>query len=204
MNKKYFLLAIPLSVAVGSTIAAETQIMTVASVSDLASLFEGEFTTLAQRGTPPSNAPVLFNFSKRVRMPALGDEVVYAEQREKTPDGPIRWQRLYAFKFDPQEKQIVMTPYTISSNGHTVEGIYRDTTPLMKLDASSLKPQVGGCIMTWHRSENGFEGTLKPGTCKEAETAKSNIPAIIVTQTDYTEQPPLEGATEPVTFRRLR
>jgi hypothetical protein len=205
MNKKYFLLAILLAVAVGTTRAAETQTMTVASVSDLASLFEGEFTTAPVGNSPQSNTPVLYNFSKRVHMPSLGDEVVYAEQRAKTPEGPIVWQRLYAFKFDMSEKLIVMTPYNISTNGHTVEGVYKDPTPLAKLDSNALKPQVGGCIMFWHRSENGFEGMLKPGTCKEAdETAKSTTPAIVVTKTDYTEQPPLEGMTKPVTFRRLR
>lgn len=205
MNKKYAALAVLLAVAAGDAEAADTQTGTVASVSDLASLFEGEFTTLPAQQAPPAGGTVLYNLSKRVHMPSLGDEVVYAEQHEKSPDGPMKFQRLYAFKYDAEEKQIVMTPYTIGSNSHTLDGIYKDPTPLAKLDSNALKPQAGGCIVTWHRAENGFEGTIKPGTCKEAPaTGKAGTPAIVVTKTDYTENPPSEGITAPLTFRRIR
>lgn len=202
MNKKYAALSILLLLAGYDVRAAETGTGTVASVSDLASLFEGEFTTLPDQGTAPAGAPVLYNLSKRVHVPALGDEVVYAEQHEKAADGPMLWQRLYGFKFDPDQKLIVMTPYSMG-NEHLVAGAYKDPTPLAKLDAGALKPQVGGCVVIWRRSEAGFEGTLKPGSCKEAPAAaKAATPAITVTKTDYTEQP-TAGSGAPVVFRRI-
>ncbi len=203
MTIKYIALPILLLLGACDAKAAETQTSTVASVSDLASLFEGEFTTLPDSGPAPAGAHPLYNLSKRVQIPALGEEVVYAEQHENAADGPMLWQRLYGFKFDPDEKQIVMTPYTIGSNGHTVAGAYKDPTPLAKMDAGALKPETGGCVVIWHRAENGFDGTLKPGSCKDAsDNAKAGAPAITVTKTNYTEQPP-SGSGDPTVFRRI-
>jgi hypothetical protein len=200
---KYAALPILLLLGACGAKAAETETGTVASVSDLASLFEGEFTTLPDQGPAPAGSHALYNLSKRVQVPALGGEVVYAEQHEKAPDGPMLWQRLYAFKFDPDQKQIVMTPYDIGSNGQVVAGAYKDPTPLAKLDTGALKQQPGGCVVIWHRAESGFEGTLKPGSCKQApDLPKAGPPAITVTKADYIEQSP-DGSATPVVFRRI-
>ena len=189
--------------------AAEAPTVTVASVSDLASLFEGEFTTLpatASAAKPPPN--VLYNLAKRVHVPSLGDEVVYAEQHAQRPDGPMQWQRLYAFKLDNDQGLIVMTPYDFA-NGQQLKGAYADPTPLAKLQPAALKQQPDGCVVLWRRAENGFQGTLKPGTCKDAPSAPKDSskdligkPAITVTKTEYTEQPQ-GGSDTPVVFRRL-
>jgi CpeT/CpcT family (DUF1001) len=203
MTIRYAALPILLLLGACDAEAAETQTGTVASVSDLASLFEGEFTTLPDTGPAPAGAKPLYNLAKRVQIPALGDEVVYAEQHENAADGPMLWQKLYGFKFDPDQKLIVMTPYTIGSNGHTVAGAYKDPTPLAKMDVSALKPETGGCVVIWHRIESGFDGTLKPGSCKGApDVSKVDKPAITVTKTDYTEQP-LSGSGAPTVFRRI-
>ena len=195
-------------VLAGGAGAAEAPTMTVASVADLASLFEGEFTTLpptASATNPPAN--VLYNLAKRVHIQSLGDEVVYAEQHQQRPDGPMLWQRLYVFKLDSDQGAIVMTPYDFG-NGQQLKGAYADPTPLAKLEPAALKQQPGGCVVLWRRVENGFQGTLKPGSCKDAPSAdakdKSLIgkPAITVAKTQYTEQPP--GGGTPAVFRRLR
>lgn len=203
--------ALPIALALaGAGRAADAPTMTVASVADLASLFEGEFTTLpatASTSNPPAN--VLYNLAKRVHVPSLGDEVVYAEQHQRTAGGPMQWQRLYAFKLDSDAGVIVMTPYDFA-NGEQLKGAYADPTPLAKLQPAALKQQPEGCVVLWRRAENGFQGTLKPGSCKDApsgakDSAKSLIdkPAITVTKTEYTEQPQ-GGSDTPIVFRRLR
>jgi hypothetical protein len=203
---KYAVLPLALMMGVCGARAADTPTMTVSSVGDLASLFEGEFTTLpgqaAAAGAPqPTN--VLYNLSKRVQVPSLGADVVYAEQHQKSPDGPTLWQRLYAFKQDDEQGAIVMTPYDFS-NGQQLAGAYNDPTPLAKLEPAALIQQPGGCVVLWRRGENGFEGTLKPGSCKEAPdiAKKSGPPAITVTKTEYTEQPQ-DSAAAPTVFRRI-
>jgi hypothetical protein len=213
MRLFHAVLPIALAVSAGAAKAADSPTMAVASVADLASLFEGEFTTLpasanaANAANPPPH--VLYNLAKRVHVPSLGDEVVYAEQHERTPDGPMLSQRLYAFKLDDDMGLIVMTPYDIG-NGQQLKGAYADPAPLAKLQPASLKQQPNGCIVLWRRAENGFQGTLKPGSCKDAPSGakdkdKSLVgkPAITVTKTEYTEQPP-GGSDMPVVFRRLR
>ena len=189
--------------------ATDAPTTTIASVGDLASLFEGEFTTLPKEGGAISQpSKVLYNLSKRVRVPALGDDVVYAEEHQKTPDGPMLFQRLYAFKLDDDSGQIVMTPYTFG-NGQQLAGAYSDPTPLAKLEPAALKQQPDGCVVLWHRSEAGFEGFLRPGSCKDAPVAPkaaaasaAGAPAITVTKTEYTEQPQ-GGSPTPIVFRRI-
>ncbi len=198
----------PLCGTVGAK-AADSPTMTVASVSDLASLFEGEFTTLPDGGSATAQPThVLYNLAKRVQVPSLGQDVVYAEQHEKTPDGPMLWQRLYAFQLDSDLGQIVMTPYNFA-NGQQLTGAYSDPTPLAKLEPSALKQQPDGCLVLWRRAEAGFEGILKPGSCKDAPGAPkaaavsaAGAPAITVTKTEYTEQPQ-GGSPTPTVFRRI-
>ena len=202
-------LPIALVLACGAK-AADAPTATVASVSDLASLFEGEFTTLpaaASATKPPPN--VLYNLAKRVHVSSIGDEVVYAEQHTQGRDGPMQWQRLYAFKLDDDLGLIVMTPYDFT-NGQQLKGAYADPTPLAKLQPAALKQQPDGCVVLWRKAENGFQGTLKPGSCKDAPIGadakdKSLVgkPAITVTKTQYTEQPQ-GGSDTPIVFRRLR
>lgn len=209
MRHRFAVLPLALILAAGGAQAADTPTMTVASVADLASLFEGEFTTLpGQGGVTPANGKIIYNLAKRVQVPALGQDVVYAEQHEKTPDGPMLWQRLYAFELDHDLGLIVMTPYDFG-NGQQLAGAYSDPTPLAKLQPTALKPQPDGCIVLWHRAEAGFEGVLKPGSCKDAPAAPkaaaqsaADTPAITVTKTDYTEQPQ-GGSSTPVVFRRI-
>jgi len=209
MRLRYAVLPIALVLSVGA-MAADAPSVTAASVSDLASLFEGEFTTLPDAATaanPPPHA--LYNLAKRVQVPSLGTDVVYAEQHETSPQGPMLWQRLYAFRLDDDLGMIVMTPYDFS-NGQQLKGAYSDPTPLAKMEPAALKQQPNGCVVLWHRGENGFEGVLKPGSCKDApgtapkEVAKSQAgaPAITVTKTEYTEQPQ-GGSDTPIVFRRV-
>lgn len=207
MRLKYAVLPLALILSTGGAKAADTPSMTVASVPDLASLFEGEFTTLpGQGGSAP--AKVLYNLAKRVQVPALGQDVVYVEQHEKAPDGPMLWQRLYEFELDHDLGQIVMKPYDFG-NGHQLAGAYSDPTPLAKLEPAALKPQSDGCVVLWRRSEAGFDGVLKPGSCKDAPStpkiaaqSAAGAPAITVTKTNYTEQPQ-GGSSTPIIFRRI-
>ena len=210
MRLTHAVLPIALILSACGARAADAPSVTAASVSDLASLFEGEFTTLPKAATAanPPPAQVLYNLSKRVQVPALGHDVVYAEQHEKTPDGPMLWQRLYAFKLDDDLGQIVMTPYDFA-NGEQLKGTYKDSIPLAKMEPAALKQQPDGCVVLWHRGENGFEGILKPGSCKDAPSAPKEAaisatgkPAITVTKTEYTEQPQ-GGSVTPIVFRRI-
>jgi len=211
MRLTYAVLPLALILSACGAKAAEAPTVTVASVADLASLFEGEFTTMPNRGAGAKQpAQLLYNLAKRVQVPALGQEheVVYAEQHAKTADGPMLWQRLYSFELDHDLGQIVMTPYDFS-NGQQLAGAYTNPTPLAKLQPAALKQQPDGCIVLWHRSEAGFEGNLKPGSCKDApaapkEAAQAAIgkPAITVTRTEYTEQPQ-GGSDTPIVFRRI-
>jgi CpeT/CpcT family (DUF1001) len=209
MRLTYAALSIALVFSAGAK-AADAPTVTAASVSDLASLFEGEFTTLPKAASAVSPPPhVLVNLAKRVQVPALGPDVVYAEQHEASAEGPMLWQRLYAFKLDDDLGLIVMTPYDFS-NGQQLKGAYSDPTPLAKMEPAALKQQPDGCVVLWHRAEAGFEGMLKPGSCKDApgtapkEAAKSAVgaPAITVTKTEYTEQPQ-GGSDTPIVFRRV-
>jgi hypothetical protein len=209
MRLRYAVLPIALALSACGAKAADVPTVTAASVSDLASLFEGEFTTLPSTATAAGAPPhVLYNLSKRVQVPSLGTDVVYAEQHEKTPDGPILWQRLYAFRLDDDLGQIVMTPYDFA-NGQQLKGAYSDSTPLAKIEPAALKQQPDGCVVLWHRAEAGFEGLLKPGSCKDAPSAPKDVaqsavgkPAITVTKTNYTEQPQ-GGSDTPIVFRRV-
>src|SRR5271168_4720418 len=109
MRLTHAILPIALAIFACDAKAAEAPSVTAASVSDLASLFEGEFTTLPSAATAANPPPrALYNLAKRVQVPALGHDVVYAEQHEKTTDGPMLWQRLYAFKLDDDLGLIVM------------------------------------------------------------------------------------------------
>jgi hypothetical protein len=209
MRLRYAVLPITLALCASGARAADAPTVTAASVSDLASLFEGEFTTLpgtASGTTPPAH--VLYNLAKRVQVPSLGQDVVYAEQHEATKDGPMLWQRLYAFRLDDDLGLIVMTPYDFA-NGPRLKGAYDDTTPLAKLEPTALKQQPDGCLVLWHRADAGFEGILKPGSCKDAPSAPKDVaqsaagkPAITVTKTEYTEQPQ-GGSDTPIVFRRI-
>lgn len=209
MRFKQVALPLALILAACGAKAADVPSMTVASVADLASLFEGEFTTLPNpSGTTQAPALVLYNLAKRVQVPALGQDVVYAEQHEKAPDGPMLWQRLYAFELDHDKGLIVMTPYSFG-NGKDLAGAYANPTPLAKLEPSAVKQQTNGCIVLWHRSEAGFDGVLKPGSCKDAAASPKaaaqsavSAPAITVTKTTYTEQPQ-GGSSTPIVFRRI-
>ena len=209
MRLTYAVLPLALMIAVGGARAADTPTVTASSVSDRASLFEGEFTTLPdQGGATPAVMPVLYNLAKRVRVPPLGQDVVYAEQHEKTANGPMLWQRLYSFELDNDLGLIVMKPYDFG-NGQQLAGAYSDPTPLAKLEPTALKPQPDGCIVLWRRDEAGFEGMLKPGSCKTAPTAPKaaalnapRAPAITVTKTEYTEQPQ-DASSAPTVFRRI-
>jgi hypothetical protein len=188
MRLHHVVLPLALILAGGGAEAAETPTMTVASVADLASLFEGEFTTLPGRGsTTPSPAKVLFNLAKRVQVPALGQDVVYAEQHEKAPDGPMLWQRLYAFELDHDLGLIVMKPYDFS-NGQQLAGAYSDPTPLARLEPAALKPQPDGCVVLWHRAEAGFlqgcpsrgEGRRHPGHHRDQDRLYRAAPGRII------------------------
>ena len=205
MRFGYAILPLVLATAAGGARAADTSAITVSSVGDLASLFEGEFTTLPPQAVgAPRPANVLYNLSKRVDVPSLGSDVVYAEEHEKTPDGPMLWQRLYSFKVDTDQDVIVMTPY-VFSNGEQLAGTYQDSTPLAKLQPAAVKQQPDGCVVLWHHTEAGFDGILKPGSCKQAPAvpAKKDTAAISVSKTEYIERIP-ENSTEPLVFRRLR
>ncbi len=208
MRLTYLILPAALGLAAGGGRAVEAPTSQVASVEDLASLFEGEFTTApaAAAGTPAPSAGdrVLYDLSKRVDVPALGRDVVYSEMREGAPDGKLVWQRLYALKLDSDTGRIVMTPYSFA-NPQDLAGASKDTKPLAKLQPADLKPQQGGCVLTWHRIENGFAGTVKPGSCKNAppEGNTSLQPVITVTKTELTEQLDNPQSPNPLVFRRL-
>jgi len=192
--------------------AAEPPAGQVGSVADLASLIEGEFTTAPATTGPAAAGPtaaapggrVLYDISKRVDVPALGHDAVYSELREGGPDGKLVWQRLYALQLDNDTGRIIMTPYSFA-NPQDLAGASKDPTPLAKLKPADLKPQPGSCIVTWHRTEDGFAGTAKPGSCKSAAADKdaSIQPAIEVTKTNLTERMEIAAKDNPLVFRRL-
>src|SRR5579862_3283460 len=99
-----FALLATVMVATGPASGAETSTAKVSDVTGLASLLEGEFTTAPDPTAgpvPKDGPPPLFDLAKRVDMPKLGRDVVYAELREGSRDGRLLQQRLYALAPDP-------------------------------------------------------------------------------------------------------
>lgn len=210
------LLMVPLAARAADTPAAQIN-----AVSDLASLLEGEFTT--QPGPAEAAAasraqrPPLYNLAKRVDVPGLGHNVVYAEMREGAPDGRLLRQRLYVLSPDPatNSSRILMTTYNLG-NAPELAGTYANAAPLAKLNPPDLKPQPAGCEVVWHRTDTGFEGDVPGGRCAiepqgggSATTASAHL---TVSKQGMTEGLTAAGTggsgssspQGPTVFRRLR
>ena len=177
------LLAVTLATA-GFLARADGPTARVSDLTDLASLLEGEFTTApdpadgrtAAQGAPP---PV-YDLAKRVDVPGLGHDVVYAEIREGSPDGHLVHQRLYALKQDENASRIVMTTYDLGS-APELAGAYANPSPLAKLNPPDLKPQTKGCEVAWHRTDSGFVGQTGDQHCTGTITAVSKTGLTLAT-----------------------
>ena len=209
MNKnKYLVLPIMMMSLTGWTAgAAEAPSTQVAAVGDLASLLEGEFTTAPAAadavGSTPQQSKVLYELAKRVDVPALGTDVVYAELREGARDGHIVWQRLYGLTLDAGSGHITMKPYSFANTAQ-LAGSAMDTKPLAKLQPADLKPLRGGCVVIWRRVEDGFDGSAQQGSCAGArpDDSAEDTPALAVSKSGLTDR--LEGKGSEIVFRRVR
>jgi hypothetical protein len=198
------LAAIAFLLSPGLARAADTQTDTVSLVGDLASLLEGEFTTQPAPDDSTVGAKTVANIyyelAKRVEVPTLGHDVVYAELRQGGADGKILRQRLYALKTDDQDGAITMTTYEFA-NGAELAGSETNRTPLAKLAPSDLKPVA--CKVSWRKTEAGFEGTVAPQSCPTAP-AKSDGPVVGVSKTALSMPVDSDVGPPSKTFRRLR
>ena len=199
-----------LALASFSLHAADAPTLQISAVGDLASLLEGEFTTSSsptdQAGTAKPQEKLFYDLSKRVDVPALGRDVVYSELRENGADGRILRQNLYALKTDDEAGKITMTVYTIG-NAQALADVAQDPAPLAKLSASDLKAEPGGCTVSWRRTDNGFEGTLQPASCKSALRSDGKDAAVAdmaVSKFGMTERVEAADPAKPTVFRRLR
>jgi hypothetical protein len=178
----------------------------VSAVGDLASLLEGEFTTEpgpSDSVGAPTAGPVYYDVAKRVDVPSLGHDVVYAELRQGGPDGKIIRQRLYALKLDSDTGDIVMTAYSFA-NGAQLAGAGSDRAPLAKLAPADLKPQ--DCKLDWRKTESGFASAIQPLSCPTAPASASapDKPAMQVSQTGLALPVDSDSSQTPTMFRRLR
>jgi hypothetical protein len=209
VRAKHLVIPVMLALTGCGARAAEAPISQMSSVADLASLLEGEFTTAPSAANPDAAVPrpehVFYETAKRVDVPSLGPAVVYAELREGASDGHVLWQRLFALNLDGETGRITMTPYGFA-NGGQMEHAATDSKPLATLRPADLKPQSGGCVVTWHRIEDGFEGTGQPGACPGAkpDNAKDPAPVLSVTKTSLTDRLDSGPADTDLVFRRLR
>ena len=154
---------------------AETTTAKVSDVTGLASLLEGEFTTApdpAAGPVPKDGPPPFYDLAKRVDVPKLGNNVVYAELREGSPDGHLLQQHLYALTQDPDGSRIMMATYDL---GHAPElaGAYANPAPLARMELPGLDPRAKDCEIAWHRADNGFVGQAGKGNCPAASMAVS-------------------------------
>jgi hypothetical protein len=206
LRAKHLVIPILLALTGCGAQAAEAPTAQAVSAADLASLLEGEFTTApsaADSETPPPRpAREFYETSKRVEAASLGPNVVYAELREGGADGHMLWQRLFALTLDADTGRITMTPYSFA-NGGQMAGEATDPKPLATLLPADLKPLQGGCVVTWRRTEDGFDGMAQPGPCPGAKPDNSPelAPVLSVTKTSLTDR--LDGDGD-MMFRRLR
>lgn len=198
------LLAILLGAGVAR--AADTPSTALSAVGDLASLLEGEFTTERSASDGSGTGPrgqTYYEMAKRVDVPAIGHDVVYAELRRDGPEGPIVRQRLYGLTLDNDSGRIRMTAYSFANAGQ-LAGAQADRTPLAKLAPAQLKPE--GCAIDWRVVENGFQGNVRPLSCPAAPKSASttDTPVMAVSKTGLSM--PIEPAdlNAPTAFRRLR
>ncbi|HLG88061.1 MAG TPA: CpcT/CpeT family chromophore lyase [Alphaproteobacteria bacterium] len=162
-------------VATGPPRGAETTTSRVSDVSGLASLLEGEFTTApdpAAGPVPKEGPPPLYDLAKRVDVPKLGRDVVYAELREGSRDGKLLQQRLYVLTQDPDGSRIMMAAYDLGRMPE-LAGVYANPAPLARLELPGLDPREKDCEMAWHRGDNGFVGQAGKGNCPAASMAVS-------------------------------
>ena len=197
MRFALFALMAAMLIAARPAAGADVPTARVSDVTDLASLLEGEFTTApdpAAGQTSREGPAPLYDLAKRVDVPALGHDVVYAELREGSPDGHLLRQRLYSLIQDPNGSRIMMTAYDLGSMPE-LAGAYANPVPLAKLNPPDLKPQSKECAIAWHRTDNGFVGESAGGTCARANIA--------VSKEGMTQASETSGAPASV-FRRLR
>ena len=162
-------------VATGSARGAETSTAKVSDVMGLASLLEGEFTTAPDpaAGPVPKDGPTpLYDLAKRVDVPKLGNNVVYTELREGSPDGRLLQQRLYALTQDPDGSRIMMATYDLG-RAPELAGVYANPAPLARMELPGLDPRAKDCEIAWHRADNGFVGQAGKGNCPAATIAIS-------------------------------
>jgi hypothetical protein len=195
----------PAAIVLGAGLArgVEPPTAQMMAVSDLASLREGVFTTAPAPGNPeePARVRVLFDLAKRVDVPALGRDVVYAELRETSPEGPILRQSLLALSLDPEAGRIVMVTYRL---GHAPElaGAYANPAPLAVLRLSDVKLQRVRCDIIWRKTADGFEGDDAPGCGPPRQGHPADLPVMTASKTELTE--PVDDAADVMYFRRLR
>ncbi len=206
MRATYLVTPILLALTGCGAQAAEAPTSQAVSVTDLASLLEGEFTTAPTASDTDTAAPppdhVFYETAKRVEAASLGPNVVYAELREGGSDGHVLWRRLFALTLEADTGRITMTPYGFA-NGGQMAGEATDPKPLATLLPADLKPLQGGCVVTWRRTEDGFDGMAQPGPCPGAKPDNSPelAPVLSVTKTSLTDR--LDGDGD-MMFRRLR
>jgi len=150
-----------------------------------------------------------------VRVPALGDQVVYLEWRNGGPGGTISRQRLWSFRADP-DGTLRMDFYAFI-DGAPWDGKGSDSTAFANITAADLRAYAPECALRFTQEGDIWRARISAEECQivAASGRKMGIDATVELSADgvlaYRESGVLENAqfafrvppTQPYEFRRI-
>lgn len=122
--------------------------------------------------------PQRFMVMARVLMPELGSHIVYVQQHEASPEGPVRRQQLWQFR--PVAGGLIrMDIFTFANPGAALD-LHAKPFQQSLISPADLVAWPEGCYMLWRRLPDRFDGridqdhcimpTRRPGVALELET----------------------------------
>ncbi len=196
-------ISLALLLPIPTLFASETPSSAVGATGDLASLLEGEFTTEPAPSDSSAGRPAgqhsYFVLARRLDVPSLGSDAVYAELRDGGENGKILRQRLYGLKTG-EDGEIRMVSYRFA-NGGDLASSEGSRAPLARFTPSDPKPV--GCPLSWRKTETGFDGGIPPLSCASAQ-ATSEKPVMQVSKTGLALPVDSDDGAKETVFRRVR
>ena len=131
--------------------------------------YEGQFNNGAQVEAEQELAEELrhpwhHSTVQRVRAPAFGEYVFFAQINEEGPDGEIVRQRVNVFDVDPETGAIRQTFYAIDPGREGVD-FPVGAADLEGIGPEDLRGYPDSCRVMWRRDDERFLGTIDKGDC---------------------------------------
>lgn len=150
-----------------------------------------------------------------VRVPALGEQVVYLEWRKDGPGGAVSRQRLWSFREDPDGT--VRMDFYAFVDGKQWEGRGSDSAAFAGLEKQDLRGYDPSCALYFAKEETLWRGSIRADQCQivAASGRSMGIDAQVELSVDgklsYREAGILENGdyafrvppTQPYAFRRI-